>query len=1022
MRKHISIFTFLLCAFAAVGTAGASTTTAGFPYYTQSGTTGSDVNVVYSTDGVNYIAIPPAGRKVGNWGWANDGSEAQQYKKVNWEDPAKTGTTYAVPSEKKAAVYFAYIPLTVSFNGNGGSGSMNPIEDLNYDSEITLPANAFTKKGCHFIGWRTNSTEGIVFEDKAELTGADLWNGTGFNSTFFAQWEADGTIILDNHGADLEKGTASVAVAPGNPLPKISVPRKTGNDFNGYFEKEDGKGEQYWYKNGTGLVDDWQGLGVTTAHASWVAHEYKIVYSNLGDASAYPKEAKYGDEIMLSAPVQGGLTFAGWNIAAGLKSSHAEWHQSEKDWSKISTTYQRLQADGDNHVKTIWLRNLNTNNLETVTINANWTTNSYKINLTFEGAINTPTPYVDVDYGAIPKGIPIVPDYGSGMVFTGYVDSQGRLWYGADGKLTTEFADYHWDRTEDLELTAQKGGIEYYITYDANAKHGGIGMEPQQTCNTANEVTLSSGSNMSNPYHSLAGWSKNQDTLPGDVIGTNLVPGGHPSYSELGVTKDKTEITLYAIWRDRRVTIGIDAAGGKAFTNGVEVTEIVYVDGEKYGFLPTAERPKYKFDGWYSAATGGTLIEPDMIVSKADVPVLYAHWSPEKFYVRFDGNGASNETEMAVQEFLFNEEKPLLPNEYGRVGYDFTGWTTNATDKTKVYEDGQVVSNLTETVGATNVLYALWDAHHYTITFDANGGKGENPKDMNCTYGEEVSLPTPSYVPPKNYATFIGWSTNKSDTVGVYTVSNLTAEAGGIVTVYAVWEYDVGPWSDVLDCDNLKFENVNGAYPWTVEDDGAVTGSDKCLTHKGDGSAQGYGRVYAELDESGTLTYWWKGEGDGDPHEFWVCLTETGNWTEDVAKETSIDSHDVRQSQGWTKSTVKITVPAGEKRYIWFAHNASIPVSIDCVTWTPDGGGEPTPGEAVAVTAAGVEGNVFSLTIQTDEIGKDYGVWTNADLTVDSWGLMGEPQKGEGQPIEFKWTILPGFPQLFFRAHKVVYE
>ena len=71
----------------------------------------------------------------------------------------------------------------------------------------------------------------------------------------------------------------------------------------------------------------------------------------------------------------------------------------------------------------------------------------------------------------------------------------------------------------------------------------------------------------------------------------------------------------------------------------------------------------------------------------------------------------------------------------------------------------------------------------------------------------------------------------------------------------------------------------------------------------------------------------------------------------------------------------------------------------------------------VAPTAARVEGNVFLLTIPTES--GDYGVWTNADLTVDSWGLMGEPQTGEDETLDFSWTILPETPQLFFRAYKV---
>ena len=93
---------------------------------------------------------------------------------------------------------------------------------------------------------------------------------------------------------------------------------------------------------------------------------------------------------------------------------------------------------------------------------------------------------------------------------------------------------------------------------------------------------------------------------------------------------------------------------------------------------------------------------------------------------------------------------------------------------------------------------------------------------------------------------------------------------------------------------------------------------------------------------------------------------------------------------------------------------------IDNIRWIPEGG-EPTPGEPVTVTSAGIEGNVLSLTIRTDN-DTDYGVWTNADLSADSWGLMGEPKKGDGNPWKVEWTILPGFPQLFFKAHKVEYK
>ena len=93
-------------------------------------------------------------------------------------------------------------------------------------------------------------------------------------------------------------------------------------------------------------------------------------------------------------------------------------------------------------------------------------------------------------------------------------------------------------------------------------------------------------------------------------------------------------------------------------------------------------------------------------------------------------------------------------------------------------------------------------------------------------------------------------------------------------------------------------------------------------------------------------------------------------------------------------------------------------VFVDQMTWTP-GGGEPQQGDPVAPTTARVEGNVFLLTIPTSPA-TDYGVWTNADLSVPAadWGLW-ETKSGDGQPWTPAWTILPETPQLFFRAFKV---
>ena len=73
----------------------------------------------------------------------------------------------------------------------------------------------------------------------------------------------------------------------------------------------------------------------------------------------------------------------------------------------------------------------------------------------------------------------------------------------------------------------------------------------------------------------------------------------------------------------RKVTF--NANGGK-----VSVSSAPYLDGDEYADLPVPTRAGYKFDGWYTAKTGGALVTEGDIVDfsllDAKVPSLYAHW------------------------------------------------------------------------------------------------------------------------------------------------------------------------------------------------------------------------------------------------------------------------------------------------------------------------------------------------------------------------------------------------------------
>ena len=53
-----------------------------------------------------------------------------------------------------------------------------------------------------------------------------------------------------------------------------------------------------------------------------------------------------------------------------------------------------------------------------------------------------------------------------------------------------------------------------------------------------------------------------------------------------------------------------------------------------YGELPKPIRTGYVFDGWYTAAEGGTLVTSDTIVTATEDHTLYAHWSHDTFIVK----------------------------------------------------------------------------------------------------------------------------------------------------------------------------------------------------------------------------------------------------------------------------------------------------------------------------------------------------------------------------------------------------
>ena len=226
------------------------------------------------------------------------------------------------------------------------------------------------------------------------------------------------------------------------------------------------------------------------------------------------------------------------------------------------------------------------------------------------------------------------------------------------------------------------------------------------------------------------------------------------------------------------VTVSFDANGGG------EVAERTFDKDAKLGDLPTTTRTGYTFAGWHTAKSGGSKISASTTVMK-DV-TYYAHWTANKYTVKFDGNGATSGS-MAAQARTCDDKNALTANAFKRTGYHFKGWATAKGGSVK-YTDKQV-ANLSSTAGATVTLYAVWELSTYKVAFNANGGTG-TMKALAVNVGAKKAL-TANAFKRTGYA-FLGWAKKKGATKADYkdkaSVKDLATKDGATVTLYAVWK------------------------------------------------------------------------------------------------------------------------------------------------------------------------------------------------------------------------------------------
>ena len=188
---------------------------------------------------------------------------------------------------------------------------------------------------------------------------------------------------------------------------------------------------------------------------------------------------------------------------------------------------------------------------------------------------------------------------------------------------------------------------------------------------------------------------------------------------------------LYAQWKQVVFNVTLNHGNGTAnstiyvyygkgfYSNSSATTAITSIN------LPT-EITGQHFAGYYTKTGGAGLqiidasgkIVGSNTFTNANI-TLYAYWVYNSYSVKFNGNGATSGS-MTNQSFTYGITQALKQNSFAKTGFDFMGWSTSSSGKVE-FANGQTVSNLTATNGATVNLYAVWEARN-KAKYDEDGG------------------------------------------------------------------------------------------------------------------------------------------------------------------------------------------------------------------------------------------------------------------------------------------------------------
>ena len=797
--------------------------------------TATGASAAYFTMKVQYGTVP-------NPPVALDAPQQNGFIFLGWRDSNNailTVVTSAGQYSQKSPIvaYWTEGKYSITFVPNGGT-PISDITDISYGADLSelLAKKIPTRTGYRFTGWYTDSEceqpVGGTMPSKDLVLYAG-WEKISYTLTLNITFK-DGTLEKSVvEGAFKELGfTASVAPATNGYTVTITVPYET--NLSALNTIKFGENGEYslsgtWTHGADDNVlltfmpaSDYTVSGEFTASAG----DFTVTFYLTGDTVYYKTTVSSGTVIKeeeLPNPIRTGYTFIEWRTAEGEKFEFTT--QIDED----TTLYAHWKANE----YTVTLRgegvNLDPNPIEVAFgTELLWGTENAPLPVPARGGYTFEGWYLDADFSTTAKGT-FMPAYGITLYAKWKATEYSIVFeWGLESEKTTVTIDGGYNSA--LDLSSVGGEVPHYtfvwqvvkgenklpVTLDdfrtmpnLMAKYadytsvvGGrvtitvqatyTAIEYAITLEEADPVTVTVETEGRQSFtvlggktgYTFAGWklSSSDTAYNYYAVGENGGEWGVYLYSD-EVSADGyfvrfTEgfsLYLTAAYTANTYTVkfDLDYEGSTGNPSNIKVTY-----DSVYGDLPVPTRVGYTFDGWFTEQEGGTQITANDVVKITADQTLFAHWTAIEYkIVYYTGSGTNHPDNKSVYtiESEFKFEDPTAPE-----GYTFVCWLNAA--------NNEKISGITEGRTGDLTLIARYSPITYTVTFDKNSGDGETTT-QGFTYGTAQNLSANAFT--RTGYTFAGWATEEDATKVKYengeSVSNLTTENGGTVTLYAVW-------------------------------------------------------------------------------------------------------------------------------------------------------------------------------------------------------------------------------------------